>query len=432
MTADILALAASGIALIPEAQRTLRDIYQAAPARFASAAHASRHRNARVLHAGRAETDRAAMQALGILEAGTDVEIRRLLRASLRAGYDFLSAIQKGSVFHLEWLIPYLGDFDADGMCARLYVALAICSFFGLTPQAGGEMAEFLQLILVEDGRGLEARVRPSKNAVCEASNILKNQCGQCAFSSWQDAADAFAPIDIDREIAALEHGGIDIGIYTSGVSCGQNDAPYIAGKTPRESFLLVTLLLLGRAIGRDKTDSLSAYRREDEAATAVDSLKAAQSRASALEARIAILEDELAVARKAAQRAQSEADSHAGDAQELAALREALWDGTKSEDPLPLEEKARDIPEKTIIIGGHPSWAREMEKSTGARAWPSGVTCPPQVIGSADEIWIQAAYMSHSEFFSVIDGARRLGKTVRYFPSTGVSRCLSAMHRKN
>lgn len=430
MTIDILPFAASGIALLPSARRTLESIYQSAPARFASAAEASPHRNARVLHAGRAETDRACMQALGVLQGGTQSEIKRLLRAALRPVYDCLSKITPETDFGLDSLSPFFSG-DADIMCAQIYVTMAICSVFGLKPRVEGEVGEIVSFFFSNAGRGLEARTKVTKERVSLCAKRLKEQCGQSVFTGWQDVADAFSPIDIDYEIAALEHGGIDIGIYTMGISSSQNDVPYLLGKTPRESFLLTTLFLLGKAIKQDKAAALSAYRRQDEAVIAVDRLNAVERRANAAERRIASLEKELYQAQKAVSTALSEVQSHAGDAQELAALREALWNGAKSEEPLPLEEKTRDISEKTIIIGGHPSWAREMEKSTGARAWPSGVTCPPQVIGGADEIWIQAAYLSHTEFFSVIEDARRLGKTVRYFPSTGVVRCVAAMCRQ-
>lgn len=432
MTIDILPFAASGIALLPSARRTLESIYQSAPARFASAAEASPHRNARVLHAGRAETDRACMQALGVLQGGTQSEIKRLLRAALRPVYDCLSKITPGTDFSLDSLSPFFSG-DADIMCAQIYVTMAICSVFGLKPRVEGEVGEIVSFFFSNAGRGLEARTKVTKEKVSLCAKLLKEQCGQSIFTGWQDVADAFSPIDIDYEIAALEHGGIDIGIYTMGISSSQNDVPYLLGKTPRESFLLTTLFLLGKAIKQDKAAALSAYRRQDEAAIAVDRLNAVERRANAAERRIASLEKELYQAQKAVSTALSEVQSHAGDAQELAALREALWNAAKPEDePALPQEKTRELPTRTVIIGGHATWAKEMEKATGARAWPSGTTCPPQVVSAADEIWIQAAYMCHSEFFSVIDSARRLGKPVRYFPSTGLSRCLSAMRRKD
>lgn len=431
MVTDILVHVASGVAFLPEARRTLQAIYKSNPARFSAAAQTCPQRHARVLHAGRAEMDYACMQALGILSVGTESEIKRLLRAALRPAFDRLSELSPGSIVDLEWLSDCFAFSDADVLCAQLFVSLGICAAFELQPQASGELGEMLQSMLAEYGRGLEARLQFTARQASAAAAKLTSQCGKSAFSGWQEVADAFAPLELDRELAALEHGGIDIGVYTSGIGCGEKDAPYIAGETSRESFLLATLFLLGRAIGRDKSIALDVYRKQNEADMAIDGWKRAQGREQIFQRRIQSLENALRLAEKNAAEAQAEAKSHAGDAQELAALREALWNGSQTNEEPEMKEKTRDLPKHMVIVGGHPSWAKEMEKATGARAWPAGVTCPPQVVAGADEIWIQAAYMSHKAFFSVIENARKLGKTVRYFPSTGVGRCVSAMRRK-
>lgn len=431
MKTDIIVHVASGVAFLPEARRALQSIYQSDPARFSAAAQACPQRNARVLHAGRAEMDYACMQALGVLFGGTEKEVKRLLRAALRPAFDRLSALTPGSTVDLEDISDCFDFSDADALCAHLFVTLGICSVFGLQPQASGALGVMLQSMLAEYGRGLEARLQFTPKQVSAAAAKLKSQCGQSSFSGWQDVAEAFAPLALERELSALEHGGIDIGVYTSGIACGEKDAPYIAGETPRESFLFAALFLLGRAIGRDKSHALDVYRKQNEAEKAIDRWKRVQGREQLFQRRIQSLENALRLAEKNAAEAKMEAKSHAGDAQELASLREALWAASQTNEEPEAKEKTRDLPKRIVIIGGHFAWAREMEKATGAHAWPCGVTCPPQVVAGADEIWIQAAYMTHKAFYAVIEDARRLGKAVHYFPSTGVARCVEAMRRK-
>jgi hypothetical protein len=64
----------------------------------------------------------------------------------------------------------------------------------------------------------------------------------------------------------------------------------------------------------------------------------------------------------------------------------------------------------------------RLTERFPSIRAYPHGTTCPESVIRSASELWIQAAYMSHTEFYAVIDVARGCGISVHYFSGTGTT----------
>ena len=80
------------------------------------------------------------------------------------------------------------------------------------------------------------------------------------------------------------------------------------------------------------------------------------------------------------------------------------------------------------VIVGGHPGWARQIKEQLPVRAWPHGTTCPASVLASADEVWIQAAYMSHKEFYAIINAVRRAGITVRYFATTGVGKCVEQL----
>lgn len=85
--------------------------------------------------------------------------------------------------------------------------------------------------------------------------------------------------------------------------------------------------------------------------------------------------------------------------------------------------QSPRIIHDGVVVVGGHPAWARRLtERFPSIRAYPHGTTCPESVIRSASELWIQAAYMSHTEFYDVIDVARGCGISVHYFSGAGTT----------
>ena len=114
---------------------------------------------------------------------------------------------------------------------------------------------------------------------------------------------------------------------------------------------------------------------------------------------------------------------------QELTDLRELVFLLDNKEVPEePVDETIQYpfiTPGKILSFGGHPSWIKEMKKKLPNVVFIDPDTLPnADLIRSADTIWIQTNYISHSNFYKIINAVGASGKQVRYFTSTSSAKC--------
>lgn len=114
---------------------------------------------------------------------------------------------------------------------------------------------------------------------------------------------------------------------------------------------------------------------------------------------------------------------------QELADLRELVFLLDNKEVPEePIDETIQYpfiTPGKILSFGGHPSWIKEMKKKLPNVVFIDPDTLPnTDLIRSSDVVWIQTNYISHSNFYKIINAVGPSGKQVRYFTSSSSAKC--------
>ena len=81
----------------------------------------------------------------------------------------------------------------------------------------------------------------------------------------------------------------------------------------------------------------------------------------------------------------------------------------------------------KTIVIfGGHVSWSKAIRPllKGDVRFIGKDENFDNGIISRASIVWIQANALSHSQYYRIIDEARRLRKQVRYFSFASAEKC--------
>lgn len=431
---DLSAEVAYALAVLPSAHSAIMRVYNRDRAKYYALARQSDNRNHPALFCGRAEHQIMAQRVLGISASGEVENLCMIFRSVNRRMYDELIQC-KGSEERIT-LDPFLRHIPSTASALTMYaqtiVAMATCAVNGIKV----EQSPIIDMAVHSVEQRIQAaayRKQPSRNEAAIAR--MREHLGADRFAGFGACYDASADRNErfwERIALVLNSEGIDPEQYTSDVVLTPLDATLIAGDTPEESMACATLLLLARSIRLDRDFTMSLYREDKviEVEAAHKEAEQAKQEAEALRQRIKALEDALRDAEKARDAAKAEADSHQGDAAELAALRDAVYQSAQEQEPVKqVERPERDLSKlDVVIVGGHPGWARQIKEQLPVRAWPHGTTCPASVLASADEVWIQAAYMAHKEFYAIINAVRRAGTTVRYFATTGVGKCVEQL----
>lgn len=432
---EIVADIAHALAVLPETHPTIMRIYNRDRAKFYAYAMSCPEKNNPVLYCGRAEHQIMGLRALGILCSQKNTDISAVLRSADRKAYDAIIAdARDGYPVELE---SYVARYEnVDVLYAHAMVCFGVYCYqnidFDRTP-----LTEQMMEYLFSRKRSVAIRRKKERDetAIATMKTFLGfdrcNGISELYHDSNDEVREALEPL-----VLMLDDSDIDSSVYTSDTLITPLDAAYVVGDTQKDTATKAFILLLARAIKRDRDFCLDMYREdrvvelESARAERDKALKDADARVDALTERIAKLESALRDAEKERDAARKEADAHAGDTEELAALRSAIYEANSdAEEPLDAEH-TREIPDNIAVIGGHQTWARMLSEAAPVRVWPAGTTCPQRVIASASEVWIQAAHMSHSAFYAAIGAARRAGVPVRYFSSTGVARCVNDLRR--
>lgn len=83
----------------------------------------------------------------------------------------------------------------------------------------------------------------------------------------------------------------------------------------------------------------------------------------------------------------------------------------------------------RTIIVGGHDSWLRELRPRLKGRVSYIGreqASIDDASIAKADVIWIQPNALSHGVLWRVSQKAKAAGVSINYFGYAGVRNCLN------
>lgn len=115
---------------------------------------------------------------------------------------------------------------------------------------------------------------------------------------------------------------------------------------------------------------------------------------------------------------------------QELADLREIVFNTdsyTQEAETNSLVSFPHEIKHNTVIFGGHESWVKGIKnKLNGNVKYVSkdSTSFDSSLIRNAEVIWVQWKAIPHRSFYHIADEARKNQKPIRYFTSSGVSKC--------
>lgn len=109
----------------------------------------------------------------------------------------------------------------------------------------------------------------------------------------------------------------------------------------------------------------------------------------------------------------------------ELYALRELVFAGESEieEDSLPLPYS---VNKRTVVLGGHDSWARVITPllTGNIRFVDRGMRPTPDLIRHADVIWLQTNSMAHKDSYAIMNVVRTYHITVEYFQFASAEKC--------
>lgn len=118
-----------------------------------------------------------------------------------------------------------------------------------------------------------------------------------------------------------------------------------------------------------------------------------------------------------------------ANEAQELHDLRELIFrqqDGSyESLQPSKNISFPYSTDSRIIVFGGHESWVREIRKKLPTVRFIDRSAVPnANMIRKADAIWIQTNAMCHSQYYKVVDEAKKNNIPIRYFSFASPNKC--------
>lgn len=421
---DLAPIAARAMAFLnPDA---VERFYALSPAKYYAETMRGAGKSSAAITAGRAEQQIVSAHALGILRAAEEMTVNALLRAVDRKTYDMTHSAIKSTPadaeIQLARCVPYL-DETPDETTYRMVLALIQITKERRQVVRDDGFDDLAQWMVSQANVDSIRQVAPTNTQ----KRALQTQLGNLPVRGFGDLYDRFELESIDEFAMMYEGAGVDVSDYTADIRITADDAAIILSDTPEKMALNAASLMVARAIQKDKAFCIDKILRGDAAALEAARIaqEQAEQRAAAAEKRIAELEAAVRQQEKDAHKSSAALQAHEADAQELTALRDALWRSAQEdaqESPADTQSP-RIIPDGVVIVGGHPAWARRLtERFPSIRAYPHGTTCQESVIRSASELWIQAAYMSHTEFYAVIDTARTCGIPVHYFSGTGTT----------
>ena len=136
-------------------------------------------------------------------------------------------------------------------------------------------------------------------------------------------------------------------------------------------------------------------------------------------------LQTQIAMLQREIEKQNAEISQMKSEQQEISALREALYAAQEQDEGVVnVEIQVREIPNGVICIGGTSAWARAMkERIPSVGFYPVDVSVQNSTVRNASEVWFRADYISHSDFYRVINITRQCGIPVHYFSGQNLDR---------
>lgn len=118
--------------------------------------------------------------------------------------------------------------------------------------------------------------------------------------------------------------------------------------------------------------------------------------------------------------------DNAKKDMQELAELREVLFNEENDVSTPVSMQFPQEIHKNTVVCGGHPNWLKEIHSllTGNIRFIDVPAHTDVNVFRNADVIWIQHQAISHAGYYKIMNEARRLHIPVHYFTYPSARNC--------
>ncbi|MDO4564858.1 MAG: hypothetical protein Q4C04_04520 [Clostridia bacterium] len=438
---DITPFLAVAMARNEKAYAQVKRRYNARVAECEAAALRGGKANHPVIASVRAEYEIKARQCLGVIATLDSLEdMRPLLRAGWKQIYDAVRS--DANTRRAERIIAAIDDLD--GACDAAVAYFAISAILGKPAPTDEWVMSTIGMRASYMSHRMEGRF--SFEEIPEADRARSLEVYNSRVSRGSEAISEEAEDDYGTSTYVLGDAyEFSIGEYIAGVEFNARDRAicyYLADGQPTlyQPFAILCLLIKALKLDRDyylsnhaeriKAEAASQAQAAQEAARALaekeTQRKHAEQETARLKAEMEILERELAKKDKALQ-------AHAGDAQELAALRDALYRAEMDEDEIPFGEPAeRDITSRRIVsVGGGVRWLAGMKAACPSVTFiPPDVTLDLEIVRRADEVWLQAQVIGHPLADTVRDCCRTHGVPLYYYSSLAVARCVADLKR--
>lgn len=427
---------AAAVARNEHAYKVAEQMYNQCPAECEEQARKSPFYEHEAITACRTEYVIKARKVLGVFAQFKDEGVERVLRSGWRLVFNSIS--ENGEISN-ENFKKSVQKRDNDAQIDAFYVAICVIysrsqkipdnlspAMVELTKYYSRNGAGRLNMSMVTEKNKADARI-----AFRGADN---NGIG--AIFSDYDKTPAYK--DAEALFLALSFYGLHYEDYVSGMRMNTADrgiAAYCAEGTGMPIQAVGAICLLGKAIQADREYVLNNNMGSLQAALAD---KERERRESVRDAEISrehcrsvLKENEAMCAKYEQMRLENEKlrkalEGTRKESQEIGTLRTALY---KAQNPGSIESskaETRSIENLRIVVaGGHETWARQMRLALPTiTVIPADVTADPNIIRSADELWIKADYIPHKQFYKVAGLAKSSGVDICYFSASNIARC--------
>lgn len=401
-------------------------------AAYVAAARKSGYWDHPLITGGRAEQVIKARRALGVAAGAIDADVSI---NCLKAGYpDMWKSIRDAYYIELNDVVHARTDGITDTQFIdRISAAMSLCALMGKRiPSSLGNDGLKAALYAYDVNCAKRGNNKDAEKVPLDEARKLLPIDMTSGMTGITDifGMEPFKGVDMLADIM-----GVEIGILTDDIKFTDRDRRailYSADGDTEEAQRLALLALILKAIKQDKEFCMQEYRDDKIADIELAKADAKKARAELKEALIRAekVQADLDAAMRKIEGLQKEIDSTEGDRQELAALRSALYRAESAEE-VREERRFREVPEGVISLGGADTWLNEMrERFPMVKFISPDASFADSDIRGASEVWFQAAYIGHKQFYKAIGIARANNVPVRYFSSTGVGRCAEDLVR--
>ena len=419
---DIRPYLAAAIARNSRAYARGRTLYNKRPAECEAESHKSGCKNHRAITSCRAEYEIKARQMLGVLCLYDEQDVTSVLAHGWRQIY---SAIKNDKPINTK---QYASDDDeaADVLFVAAYFSLVL----------NKELSKDMQKIMAELTQTYDQN--PAETYVSPA-DIMTGETWYPARASGTAALDGVLDSEKGEAFEILAYMmGMDLADYLYGINLSKEEKGACVVAADGLDYLarpLAYFAMLIKAIKADRRYLLNTHSEKLIIDAQTARTEAAQSREDATSAKkqlerelltISNLREQINALESDKRKLSAELAEHDGDAQELAALRSALYDAEQEQPESVDLVPAIPFGLRIVCMGGHPHWIAQMKKILPDITYIGlEVSFDEQTLRNADAVWFRADYIPHKSYTPAITICRKAGVPVYYFPPRfGADKC--------